>query len=72
MPSPGTEADTQLFCFLIAISQPQARSTAAFDQHLEAETAWAVGFTAYALSEEEEELLPPGADDVAYVLVGGS
>ena len=33
------------------------------------ETAWAVGFNAMSLTEEEENLLPPGADEAIYCQV---
>ena len=36
---------------------------------LEAETAWAVGFNALAISDNEEGLLPTGANEAAYVQV---
>ncbi|KAK9868387.1 hypothetical protein WJX84_004093 [Apatococcus fuscideae] len=36
------------------------------DLQLEAETAWALGFNALALTEEEENLLPSAADESCY------
>lgn len=36
------------------------------DANLEEETAWAVGFNGLSISEEEEELLPAGADESLY------
>ena len=48
----------------------QALETSVYDVYLEAETAWALGFNAQGLSEEEEDLLPPGADEASYVQVG--
>ncbi|KAK9804501.1 hypothetical protein WJX73_000258 [Symbiochloris irregularis] len=36
---------------------------------LNQQTAWELGLNAQALSEEEETLLPPGADEAAYVRV---
>ena len=52
------------------ILQGQNPQSAVYNEYLEAETAWAVGFNAQGLSEEEENLLPPGADEAAYVQVG--
>ena len=39
------------------------------DLQLEAETAWALGFNALALTEEEENLLPSAADESCYTQV---
>lgn len=39
------------------------------DLQLEAETAWALGFNALALTEEEENLLPSTADESCYTQV---
>ena len=41
-------------------------------EYLDQETAWALGFNAQGLSEEEENLLPPRADEAAYVQVLGA
>lgn len=37
---------------------------------LAAETAWAAGFNAEGVTDSEEGLLPPGADERTYVKVG--
>ncbi len=39
------------------------------DLQLESETAWALGFNALALTEEEENLLPSTADESCYTQV---
>ena len=39
------------------------------DEHLDMETAWAVGFAAFSLTDEEEGLLPEGANEALYCQV---
>lgn len=40
------------------------------EAELESRTAWAVGLNGVALSEEEQNLLPAGTDESAYIQVG--
>ncbi|KAK9814743.1 hypothetical protein WJX72_010741 [[Myrmecia] bisecta] len=54
----------------IKVGGPGDAPAAVFaDNQLEEETAWAVGLNAKAISEEEEDLLPPGADEAAYTRI---
>jgi hypothetical protein len=39
------------------------------DGVLDAETAWAIGFTPHSMTSEEEDLLPVGADEGVYTSV---
>lgn len=41
------------------------------DAQLDAETAWALGFTPTTLTTEEEDLLPPDSDEIVYCRVRG-
>ncbi|KAK9918934.1 hypothetical protein WJX75_008165 [Coccomyxa subellipsoidea] len=50
-------------------NQADLPPSAAHEFHLDMETAWAVGFNALSLTEEEEDLLPSGSQENIYVEV---
>ena len=57
----------------LVVTREELQTAAALndrDLQLEAETAWALGFNALALTEEEENLLPSTADESCYTQVG--
>ena len=62
----GCVAPTSLAAELVSILQVPVP---AHEMQLDMETAWAVGFNAMSLTEEEENLLPPGADEAIYCQV---
>ncbi|BDA49228.1 Lysine-specific histone demethylase 1 homolog 1 [Coccomyxa sp. Obi] len=50
-------------------NQTNFAPSSAHEYHLDLETAWAVGFNALSLTEEEEDLLPSGSQENVYVEV---
>ena len=68
---PAKRQRTQPFEQIIVASEQLGAAALANDRdlQLESETAWALGFNALALTEEEENLLPATADESCYTQV---
>lgn len=65
---PAKRQRTQPSEQLLIVSEQLGAAALASDRdlQLESETAWALGFNALALTEEEENLLPSTADESCY------